>query len=197
MGHLHMLSRKVRIVAASPSDKGCGGNVAKAVAVASCARFGAATGRGAAAGWGRTTVPSGCTLGFGRAKRGGRLTGREGVARPDSPRRCTFPITAFLVTPPSSLAIWLAEWPSAQSFLSTSTRSSVQAIGNPFLQSAPRYSFKMEEYSIADTRYRISREMKRNIVFQCIHKNQYLVIHTSNASTPRQIRYEGLNAPHD
>ena len=29
----------------------------------------------------------------------------ELVARFDNPKRCTFPITAFLVTPPSSLAI--------------------------------------------------------------------------------------------
>src|SRR5260221_14526578 len=58
-----------------------------------------------------------------------RGTDEEGLfARPESPSRCTFPITALRVTPPSSAAIWLAESPSAQSFLSNSTRSSVQVI---------------------------------------------------------------------
>lgn len=31
--------------------------------------------------------------------------GRDGLARPDNPRRCTLPITAFRVTPPNCLAI--------------------------------------------------------------------------------------------
>src|SRR5438874_9685373 len=48
------------------------------------------------------------------------------LARPESPSRCTLPITALRVMPPSSPAIWLADSPSAQSFLSSSTRSSVQ-----------------------------------------------------------------------
>src|SRR5213595_2974049 len=48
------------------------------------------------------------------------------LARPESPSRCTLPITALRVMPPSSPAIWLADSPSAQSFLSNSTRSSVQ-----------------------------------------------------------------------
>src|SRR5258708_4755262 len=47
------------------------------------------------------------------------------LARPDRPRRCTLPITALRVMPPSSAAIWLADRPSDQSFLSSSTRSSV------------------------------------------------------------------------
>src|ERR1700674_4161197 len=47
------------------------------------------------------------------------------LARPDRPRRCTLPITALRVMPPSTAAIWLAERPSDQSFLSSSTRSSV------------------------------------------------------------------------
>src|SRR5207244_6033068 len=56
----------------------------------------------------------------------GRLTEEEGVlARPDSPSRCTLPITALRVTPPSSAAIRLAESPSAHSFFRSSTRSSV------------------------------------------------------------------------
>jgi hypothetical protein len=52
------------------------------------------------------------------------------LARPASPRRCTLPITALRVTPPSSAAIWLAESPSAHSFFSNSTRSSVQVMSN-------------------------------------------------------------------
>src|SRR5690606_41465266 len=53
--------------------------------------------------------------------------GCDGVARPDRPRRCTLPMTALRVTPPPScLAIWLADWPSSQSFASAPTRSSVQ-----------------------------------------------------------------------
>src|SRR5580704_10597783 len=47
------------------------------------------------------------------------------LARPDRPRRCTLPITALRVIPPSSAAIWLADSPSDHSFLSSSTRSSV------------------------------------------------------------------------
>ena len=48
------------------------------------------------------------------------------LARPDRPSRCTLPITAFRVTFPSSAAIWLADNPASQSFLSCSTRSSDQ-----------------------------------------------------------------------
>src|ERR1700744_206100 len=48
------------------------------------------------------------------------------LARPERPSRWTLPITAFLVTLPSSAAIWLAESPDSQSFLSCSTRSSDQ-----------------------------------------------------------------------
>ena len=44
----------------------------------------------------------------------------------DRPSRWTLPITAFRVTPPSSLAIWLADCPSAHMRFSVSTRSSVQ-----------------------------------------------------------------------
>src|SRR6516225_9712468 len=67
----------------------------------------------------------------GRGRRGALKAGRdgcEGAARPDRPKRCTLPITALRVTPPSCLAIWLAERPSSQSFLRISTRSSVQPI---------------------------------------------------------------------
>src|SRR6516164_7701586 len=47
------------------------------------------------------------------------------LARPESPSRCTFPITALRVMLPSSAAIWLAERPSDHSFFRSSTRSSV------------------------------------------------------------------------
>src|SRR5262245_53236863 len=53
---------------------------------------------------------------------------REVVARPDSPSRCTLPITAFRVTPPRRPAIWLALRPSAHCFFKSSTRSSFQAM---------------------------------------------------------------------
>src|SRR5436305_12593104 len=56
-----------------------------------------------------------------------RGAAEEGLlARPESPSRCTLPITALRVTFPSSAAIWLAERPASQSFFSCSTRSSVQ-----------------------------------------------------------------------
>src|SRR5499426_4205317 len=59
----------------------------------------------------------------------GRGTAADGdLARPESPSRCTLPITALRVMPPSSAAIWLAESPSVQSFFSVSTRSSVQVM---------------------------------------------------------------------
>src|SRR5580704_1374055 len=64
--------------------------------------------------------------------RGLRWRGTEAdalLARPDSPRRCTLPITELRETPPSSAAIRLADSPSAQSFFSNSTRSSVHVIG--------------------------------------------------------------------
>src|SRR5271156_4192928 len=52
-------------------------------------------------------------------------------ARPDSPSRCTLPMTALRVMPPSSPAIWLAERPSDHSFFSNSTRSSVHDMLQP------------------------------------------------------------------
>jgi hypothetical protein len=67
----------------------------------------------------------GTRVGFGR--RCG--CGAAALALPDSPRRCTLPITALRVTPPSSAAIALAERPSDQSFLRSSTLSSVHCIG--------------------------------------------------------------------
>src|SRR5204862_5359715 len=53
------------------------------------------------------------------------------LARPDRPSRCTLPMTALRVIPPSSAAIWLAERPSDQSFFRSSTRSSVHDMLNP------------------------------------------------------------------
>src|SRR5579872_609609 len=53
------------------------------------------------------------------------------LARPESPSRCTLPITALRVIPPSSAAIWLAERPSDHSFFNSSTRSSVHDMPNP------------------------------------------------------------------
>src|SRR6476660_7058963 len=61
-----------------------------------------------------------------RALRGRAAPEEELLARPERPRRCTLPITALRVMPPSSPAIWLADSPSAQSFFRSSTRSSVQ-----------------------------------------------------------------------
>src|SRR5580704_1392690 len=59
----------------------------------------------------------------------GRGAVEEGLlARPDSPSRCTLPITALRVMPPSSAAIWLADSPSVHNFLRSSTRSSVHII---------------------------------------------------------------------
>src|SRR4051812_36383346 len=77
----------------------------------------------------------------GRAGRGALNTvraGLEGPPRPERPRRCTLPITALRVTPPSCLAIWLAESPSCQSFFRSSTRSSIQPmLASPAIRAAP------------------------------------------------------------
>src|ERR1700674_5424285 len=64
----------------------------------------------------------------GRGLRGRDDDDESDFARPERPRRCTLPITALRVTPPSWPAIWLAESPSAHSFFRSSTRSSVQLI---------------------------------------------------------------------
>src|SRR5215471_7026156 len=65
---------------------------------------------------------------WGRALRGRGAAEDGDLARPDKPSRCTLPITALRVMPPSSAAIWLADNPSVQSFFSVSTRSSVQVM---------------------------------------------------------------------
>ncbi len=66
-----------------------------------------------------------------RGRRALRCAGRASLvppalARPGRLRRWTLPMTALRLTPPSCAAIWLALRPSAQSFFSLSTRSSVQ-----------------------------------------------------------------------
>src|SRR6267378_570865 len=59
----------------------------------------------------------------------GRGADEDGLlARPERPRRCTLPITALRVMPPSSAAIWLADSPSPHNFFRSSTRSSVHII---------------------------------------------------------------------
>src|SRR5579863_6571901 len=61
------------------------------------------------------------------------------LARPERPSRCTLPITALRVIPPSSAAIWLAERPSDHSFFSCSTRSSVHDMPSPSKLSPPQW----------------------------------------------------------
>src|SRR5246127_1873120 len=72
----------------------------------------------------------------GRPLRGGGGAEEGDWARPDKPSRCTLPITALRVMPPSSAAIWLADNPSVQSFFRVSTRSSVQVM--PQFLASPR-----------------------------------------------------------
>src|SRR5262245_25001481 len=72
------------------------------------------------------------------------------LARPERPSRWTLPITALRVMPPSSPAIWLAERPSAQSFLSNSTRSSVHVISRlPSTRPGPDAAFPSAESDLA------------------------------------------------
>src|SRR5580704_5892198 len=63
------------------------------------------------------------------------------LARPDRPSRCTLPMTALRVMPPSSAAIWLAERPSDHSFFKSSTRSSVHDMPSP--PSSPAMALKV------------------------------------------------------
>src|SRR5579859_2585415 len=116
MGHLHMWAPSVSTVAVPGSST-----------------KGSARGAGTWCGRGSSARVRGCEE-IGRGGRGALNAGRlgcEGVARPDSPRRWTLPITALRVTPPSCLAIWLADRPSIHNFLSVSTRSSVQPMAQP------------------------------------------------------------------
>src|SRR3972149_3266989 len=61
-----------------------------------------------------------------RVLRGRGLVEDGLLARPERPRRCTLPMTALRVIPPSSAAIWLADRPSAHNLVRSSTRLSVQ-----------------------------------------------------------------------
>src|ERR1700744_919553 len=66
-----------------------------------------------------------------RALRGRATVAEALLARPERPSRCTFPITALRVMPPSSPAIWLADRPSDHNLFSNSTRSSVHDMLGP------------------------------------------------------------------
>ena len=94
----------------------------QAAAAAGAAGFGGAAGVAGAAGFALT-----CAFALSLAA---GLAVVE-VTRLDRPKRCTLPITALRVTPPNSLAITLADWPSPHIFFRTSTRSSVQDITPP------------------------------------------------------------------
>src|SRR5579884_2207873 len=84
---------------------------------------------------------------------GGRALAGRGVAlevplaRPDRPSRCTLPITALRVMPPSSAAIWLADKPSDQSFFKSSTRSSVHDIHSPSSTSGQQALFGIPHWA--------------------------------------------------
>src|SRR5690606_9315054 len=103
------------------------GVTGRAVAPITCGRD--MVGRGLALTW---LMPAeGLATRRGVERAAGRARGAVlvGLARADSLRRCTLPITALRVTPsPNSPAIWLALKPSIQSFFKSSTRSSVQPI---------------------------------------------------------------------
>jgi hypothetical protein len=116
-GYLHMLSLSVSTEAALPSSNFTGSSPGMTTVGMSDG------GSAGAARSGRSTR--------GRAARTGRFAGRDGVARPARPRRWTLPITALRVTPPSCLAIWLADSPSAHSLRSSATRSSFQPMFKP------------------------------------------------------------------
>ena len=125
--------------------EGCGGSgwPAGTMGLRSGVTFEArAAGSGAASGFSALAAGSGLAGLAGSALGAGlgaaaSLAGAADLAEPppelrlDRPRRCTLPITAFRVTPPSSLAICEADWPSPHIFLRSSTRSSVQDIAVP------------------------------------------------------------------
>lgn len=125
MGHLHICAPMVRMVAEPGSSSRYRGSGTVAVATGFAGASTGTTRRGA----------EGMACAAGRTGRGAlnaRRAGCEGWARPESPSRCTLPITPLRVTPPSCLAIWLAESPSSQSFFKVLTRSSVQLITSSF-----------------------------------------------------------------
>src|SRR6056297_2222441 len=140
--------------------EGCGGSgwpagmiclerPAGAAGAGSVSSSAAVSGAGAVScGAGPVPCGSGAGLALGRALAAGLglaapLSGAAAVAplpaplRLDRPSRCTLPITALRVTPPSSFAIWLADWPSAHIFFSFSTRSSLQDIQPPHIKGRP------------------------------------------------------------
>src|SRR6056297_943820 len=95
------------------------GSVSSPLASAGAEGLAAGFGAGLAAAFGASA--SGAAAGAAFA------TGAEPL-RLDSPSRCTLPITALRVTPPSSFAIWLADWPSPHNRFNSSTRSSLHDI---------------------------------------------------------------------
>src|SRR5260221_12307892 len=101
-------------------------------------------------------------------ERGLRARGAEDdgdLARPESPSRCTLPITALRVMPPSSPAIWLAESPSAQSFLSSSTRSSVQDMS--------RFPYRMCQLPLAESALAVRRQAELGSLTRSIHRELF------------------------
>src|SRR6056297_768244 len=92
---------------------------------------------GLAAGFGAGLAAAFGASASGAAAGAAFATGAEPL-RLDSPSRCTLPITALRVTPPSSLAIWLADWPSPHNLFNRSTRSSLHDIrGFPCIERRP------------------------------------------------------------
>src|SRR3989338_1995725 len=129
---------KGMIVAGGAAGTGGGGGRSRAGAGA---RRAGGRGRAGGAGGGGGGGGAGGGPGGGGGAAGGAAAAGASASSPssrplpaptrfDRPRRWTLPITALRVTPPNSLAIWLADWPSAHIFLSVSTRSSVQDMGN-------------------------------------------------------------------
>ena len=78
------------------------------------------------------------------------------VARFDRPSRCTLPITALRVTPPSSLAIWALESPSERPRQSACSRSVRPA--TTLLTSMPKRSTSSGLNSVASSPSRSRRE---------------------------------------
>lgn len=118
MGHLHICAPSVSTVALPGCSSRNAGRLGGLGSVGGPSRRASTTRRGAL----------GIVCAAGRGGRGALNAGRagwEGCARPEIPRRCTFPMTPLRVVPPSCLAIWLAESPSSHNFFSVETLSSV------------------------------------------------------------------------
>ncbi len=113
IGHLHICAPSVSNVAAPGSS--------------SRGTWGSASGSAGTA----RRVARGRVVAAGRDGRGALKAGRagcDGLGRPLRPRRCTLPMTALRVTPPSCRATWLADKPSSHSFFKVEIRSSDQSI---------------------------------------------------------------------